>query len=192
MRINTKNNNKKNIGKNAKVPYHSYKMQKNEKKTLNKKNVRKSAREDNFQEKKIKNKESRLKLSQDKKKEKIRLREEKNIKKENNKLKKAKKIENFKKSIFKTLKTDAFFIIIGIALIISMLSFITFRQSAISDIKYSINKKNTDIHNIDNEIRVEILKIDEASRSDVIEQKAIENLKMQYRNHQQIEYIMVE
>ncbi|EHL13034.1 hypothetical protein HMPREF9629_00334 [Peptoanaerobacter stomatis] len=97
-----------------------------------------------------------------------------------------------KKSIVKNLNSDNFIIVAGGIIIILLLSLITFKQSQIADIKYSINKKNTEIHNINNEIKVEKLKIDESSRSDIIEQKAMEELGMIYRRQDQIEYITVD
>ena len=115
----------------------------------------------------------------------------KDIKQKNKALKKARR-ENFKKSIIKNLNSDSFIVVAGGIIIILLLSLITFKQSQIADIKYSINKKNTEIHNINNEIKVEKLKIDESSRSDIIEQKAMEELGMIYRRQDQIEYITVD
>ena len=67
-----------------------------------------------------------------------------------------------------------------------------YRYSIIADLRYEINSSNRKIQEIDNEIKVEKTKIDEASRSDIIEKKAIENLNMTYRNSQQIEYVTVD
>ena len=74
----------------------------------------------------------------------------------------------------------------------TMFSIIMYRYSIIADLRYEINSSNRKIQEIDNEIKVEKTKIDEASRSDIIEKKAIENLNMTYRNSQQIEYVTVD
>ena len=74
----------------------------------------------------------------------------------------------------------------------SMFSIIMYRYSIIADLRYEINSANRKIQEIDNEIKVEKTKIDEASRSDSIEKKAIENLNMTYRTTKQIEYVTVD
>ena len=74
----------------------------------------------------------------------------------------------------------------------SMFSIIMYRYSIIADLRYEINSANRKIQEIDNEIKVEKTKIDEASRSDIIEKKAIENLNMTYRTTKQIEYVTVD
>ena len=165
--------NKNKTSQKSKMSYHSYKTQ------VQKSNLKKG-----------KNTSKKVKTQKEIKKEK-----KENLKKEkkqkNKVLEKARR-ENLKKSIVKNLNSDNFIIVAGGIIIILLLSLITFKQSQIADIKYSINKKNTEIHNINNEIKVEKLKIDESSRSDIIEQKAMEELGMIYRRQDQIEYITVD
>ncbi|MGP1410523.1 hypothetical protein [Peptoanaerobacter stomatis] len=165
--------NKNKTSQKSKMSYHSYKTQ------VQKSNLKKG-----------KNTSKKVKTQKEIKKEK-KENLKKDIKQKNKVLKKARR-ENLKKSIVKNLNSDNFIIVAGGIIIILLLSLITFKQSQIADIKYSINKKNTEIHNINNEIKVEKLKIDESSRSDIIEQKAMEELGMIYRRQDQIEYITVD
>ena len=165
--------NKNKTSQKSKMSYHSYKTQ------VQKSNLKKG-----------KNTSKKVKTQKEIKKEK-KENLKKDLKQKNKVLKKARR-ENLNTSIVKNLNSDNFIIVAGGIIIILLLSLITFKQSQIADIKYSINKKNTEIHNINNEIKVEKLKIDESSRSDIIEQKAMEELGMIYRRQDQIEYITVD
>lgn len=173
---NTKVDNK------IKGSYRSYKKQQME--NSNKNSVK-------FKNKnnKISKKTSKKQTYKEKKEQNLR---EKIIKKQEKKLKKKKNRDKIKKNILKSVSSDSFFVVIMIVLIVAFLSVITYNQSKIATIKYSINKKKIDMHNLDNEIKVEKIKIDESSRSDIIEKRAIEELGMQYRQQEQIEYIKVD
>ena len=148
-------------------------------------------------EKELAKKEKKLLEKEEKLARKLRKQEEKKLKKEQKKENKKKKIyakkhRNFKERLKRVFTKQGITMMSLLFVAMAMFSVIMYRYSIIADLRYEINSANRKIQEIDNEIKVEKTKIDEASRSDIIEKKAIEKLNMTYRNSQQIEYVTVD
>lgn len=73
-----------------------------------------------------------------------------------------------------------------------MLMLVVYRYTKISNLRYSINEATKMVEEIEKEIKVEKTKIDEASRSDIIEEKAKKDLGLVHIKPNQKEYITVE
>lgn len=73
-----------------------------------------------------------------------------------------------------------------------MLMLVVYRYTKISNLRYSINEATKRVEEIEKEIKVEKTKIDEASRSDIIEEKAKKDLGLVHIKPNQKEYITVE
>ena len=73
-----------------------------------------------------------------------------------------------------------------------MLMLVVYRYTKISNLRYSINEATKMVEKIEKEIKVEKTKIDEASRSDIIEEKAKKDLGLVHIKPNQKEYITVE
>ena len=71
-----------------------------------------------------------------------------------------------------------------------MLMLVVYRYTKISNLRYSINEATKRVE--EKEIKVEKTKIDEASRSDIIEEKAKKDLGLVHIKPNQKEYITVE
>jgi hypothetical protein len=73
-----------------------------------------------------------------------------------------------------------------------MLMLVVYRYTKISNLRYSINEATKRVEEIEKEIKVEKTKMDEASRSDIIEEKAKKDLGLVHIKPNQKEYITVE
>ena len=73
-----------------------------------------------------------------------------------------------------------------------MLMLVVYRYTKISNLRYSVNEATKMVEEIEKEIKVEKTKIDEASRSDIIEEKAKKDLGLVHIKPNQKEYITVE
>lgn len=77
-------------------------------------------------------------------------------------------------------------------LFIAMLFFTIYRYSEISKLRYEINAKNEQISNLENDIKVETVKLYDMTTTQIIEQKALQELGMVYRTPENTVYIEVE
>ena len=85
------------------------------------------------------------------------------------------------------VKTTTIIIFIAV-----MLMLVVYRYTKISNLRYSINEATKRVEEIEKEIKVEKTKMDEASRSDIIEEKAKKDLGLVHIKPNQKEYITVE
>ena len=85
------------------------------------------------------------------------------------------------------VKTTTIIIFIAVTLML-----VVYRYTKISNLRYSINEATKMVEEIEKEIKVEKTKIDEASRSDIIEEKAKKDLGLVHIKPNQKEYITVE
>lgn len=185
-RANQDKVNKKKSVSSKKAP--SSKVEKHTEKTTPKKNDK---RQEKIQEKAKKlTKVEKKKIKEQKKLEK---KQAKLLKKELKEKKINSKKSKKKREIIKKIFSKQGFIIIAIAIImLLLLATIIFRYTQISDLRYNINDTKRRIEDITKEIKVQKTKIDEASRSDIIEEKATKDLGLTHRNSSQIEYVTVD
>lgn len=76
-------------------------------------------------------------------------------------------------------------------LVLILLTIIIYRYSQISITKYDIIDISNEISEIDNEIKVLNIKVDQVSSSKIMEEKA-KNLGMEFRNKENLVYVLVE
>lgn len=85
-------------------------------------------------------------------------------------------------------KVNAVFCILLISLILFV---VLYRYTYISEIKYRIHTLNKQIKELEVELQNLKAEFDRVTRSDIIEQKAIKDLKMQYPQYSQIVFLTI-
>jgi len=83
-------------------------------------------------------------------------------------------------------------IVLCIILIAAAMIFLLLRYTEITEIKYRINKINNEISAVETEIQHLKAELDQLIRSDIIEEKAIEDLNMQYPKYEQMVFLSLD
>ncbi len=83
-------------------------------------------------------------------------------------------------------------IVFCLVIISAAMIFLLLRYTEITEIRYRINKINNEISVMETEIQHLKAQLDQLTRSDIIEEKAVENLNMQYPKYEQMIFLSLE